>query len=199
MTEMLAALVRAVAQVAAAPVAVSVWLRTPLVGRHRAFQHSTEWLALWPGLPGQYLRRAFLQLVAAGCGPRVVVGTGTTFSSRDVRLDGNAYVGAYCNLGWAHVERDAMLGTGVHVLSGPDTHGIARLDIPIRDQPGTPREVTIGEGAWVGNGAIVMASVGPHAVVAAGAVVTEPIPPYAIAVGVPARVIRDRRTTDQRG
>jgi acetyltransferase-like isoleucine patch superfamily enzyme len=53
--------------------------------------------------------------------------------------------------------------------------------------------VRVGEGAWVGSAAIIMNSVGRHAVVGAGAVVTSPIPDYAVAVGVPARVIRDRR------
>jgi acetyltransferase-like isoleucine patch superfamily enzyme len=66
-------------------------------------------------------------------------------------------------------------------------------DRPIREQPGTRTLVRIGEGAWVGSAAIVMADVGRHAIVGAGAVVTNPIPDYAVAVGVPARVVRDRR------
>jgi acetyltransferase-like isoleucine patch superfamily enzyme len=52
--------------------------------------------------------------------------------------------------------------------------------------------VRIGEGSWVGSGAIVMADIGKHCVIAAGAVVTEAVPDYAIAGGVPARVIRSR-------
>jgi acetyltransferase-like isoleucine patch superfamily enzyme len=52
--------------------------------------------------------------------------------------------------------------------------------------------VRVGQGAWIGNGAIVMADVGRDAIVGAGAVVTTPIPDRAIAVGVPARVIRTR-------
>jgi virginiamycin A acetyltransferase len=66
----------------------------------------------------------------------------------------------------------------------------------MRDQPGSLRPVRIGEGAWIGNGAIVMADVGRHTIVAAGAVVTKPLPDYAIAAGIPARVIRMR---DQAG
>jgi acetyltransferase-like isoleucine patch superfamily enzyme len=52
--------------------------------------------------------------------------------------------------------------------------------------------VTIGEGCWIGSGAVVMADVGPGSIIAAGAVVTKPIPAMVIAGGVPAKVIKAR-------
>lgn len=54
--------------------------------------------------------------------------------------------------------------------------------------------VTIGHDVWIGHGAIVMAGrrIGTGAVVGAGSVVTKDVPDYAIAVGNPARVIRQR-------
>jgi virginiamycin A acetyltransferase len=184
---------RALASLAVLPMVLSVTLRGLVLGRERAFQGSVEWLALWPGLTGQYLRRAFLAATAASCGKDVVVGVGTLFSTPDVELDGNAYIGPQCNLGWVHVERDVMIAAGVQIPSGPHTHGTDLLDVAMRDQPGRPTCVHVREGAWIGNGAIVLAEVGRHAIVAAGAVVTRPVPDYAVAVGVPARVVRDRR------
>jgi acetyltransferase-like isoleucine patch superfamily enzyme len=184
---------RSIAAALILPAVASMWLRSLLVGRDKAFQGSTEWLAQVPGLTGEYLRRAFLGWASAGCGPDAVIGIGTIFSTARVRLDGNAYVGPQCNIGWAHIERDALLASGVHVPSGPDTHGTSRLDIPMREQPGTPRQVRIGEGAWIGNAAVIMADVGRHAIVGAGAVVTKPIPDFAVAAGVPARVLKSRR------
>ena len=187
------ALARLVAAVLVLPVVASVYLRGLVQGRDRAFQATVEWLALLPGLPGQYFRRAFLAATTQGCGPEVVVGVGTLFSTPDVRLDANAYVGPQCNIGWAHIERDVMIAAGVQIPSGPHTHGTARTDVPMRDQPGTPVCVHVREGAWIGNGAIVLAEVGRHAVVAAGAVVTSAVPDFAVVAGVPARVVRDRR------
>jgi virginiamycin A acetyltransferase len=184
---------RGVAAVVTLPAVATMQLRAVFVGIDKAFQGSTEWLAQVPGLTGEYVRRAFLAWTCAGCGPDVVVGAGTVFSTVRVRIDGNAYVGPQCNIGWAHIERDALLASGVHVPSGPDTHGTARLDIPMRDQAGAPRQVRIGEGAWIGNAAVIMADVGRHAIVGAGAVVTKPIPDFAVAAGVPARVLRSRR------
>jgi virginiamycin A acetyltransferase len=186
-------LARGVAALLVLPLVASVALRGLVVGRDRAFQASVEWLAFLPGLVGQYLRRAFMAATTAGCGPEVVIGAGTLFSTSDVRIDANAYVGPQCNIGWAHVERDVMIAAGVQIPSGPNTHGTVRVDIPMRDQPGQPICIHVREGAWIGNGATVLADVGRHAVVAAGAVVTSPVADYAIVAGVPARVLRDRR------
>ncbi|MBP3952700.1 DapH/DapD/GlmU-related protein [Bacillus suaedae] len=58
--------------------------------------------------------------------------------------------------------------------------------------------VTIGHDVWIGHGAIIMPGVeiGTGAVIGAGAVVTKDIPPYTIAVGVPAKPIKERFPVD---
>jgi acetyltransferase-like isoleucine patch superfamily enzyme len=117
---------------------------------------------------------------------------GTLFSQADTEIDENVYVGPHCHLGLVHLERDVLLAAGVHIPSGPETHGTARLDTPIREQPGRPVKVRIGAGAWIGSAAGVMADVGRDTVVAAGAVVTKPLPDRVVAGGVPARVLKHR-------
>jgi len=183
---------RAAAAVAVAPMLLSYYVRARLLGCDRALEGSSQLLAFAPGIPGQYLRRAFLSRVLAACHPTVTIEFGTTFSKAGTRLDENVYVGPGCHLGLVHIERDVLLAPCVHVPSGGHTHGTSDLAIAIRDQPGERRLVRIGAGAWIGTAAVVLADVGRHTVVGAGAVVTRPLPDGVVASGVPARAMRAR-------
>lgn len=191
MKAMLKALVRGVATIAVAPALLSYAIRRLLVGPDRALESSSEALGLIPGLTGQYLRRAFLTRTLAYCGPNAVIGFGTLFSQAGARIDDYAYIGPRCHLGRVHVGAKALLAAGVHVPSGRHTHG-TDLSVPIHDQQGAPTLVRIGEGAWIGSNAVVMADVGRDTIVGAGAVVTRPLPERVIAGGVPAQVIGHR-------
>ncbi len=70
---------------------------------------------------------------------------------------------------------------------------------PILSQPVVYAPVIIGDDVWIGAGCVVLpgVTVGDHAVLGAGAVVTKDVAPWSIAVGVPARVTGDRRSTQQ--
>jgi acetyltransferase-like isoleucine patch superfamily enzyme len=52
--------------------------------------------------------------------------------------------------------------------------------------------VVIGDGAWLGEGCVILkgVKVGQRAVIGANAVVTKDVPSFAIVGGIPARVIR---------
>jgi virginiamycin A acetyltransferase len=182
----------AVATVVVAPALLSFLVRAKMMGRDRAIEGSTQALGLVPGIAGQYLRRAFLARTLASFHRTATVEFGTLFSSAGARLDENVYVGPRCHLGLVHLERDVLVGAGVHIPSGSATHGTDEVSRPIRDQEGTKTLVTVGVGAWIGSAAVVMADVGHDSVVGAGSVVTRPLPALVIAAGVPARVIRER-------
>ena len=180
------------ATVLVAPAVLSYRVRSAVVGRDRALAGSTQLLALAPGIVGQYLRRAFLCRVLARCARSATIEFGTVFSQAGARIDEDAYVGPRCHLGLVHLERDVLIAAGVHIPSGPDTHGIDDLSTPIRLQQGQPRIVRIGAGAWIGSGAVIMADVGQGTVVGAGSIVTRALPDRVIAAGAPARVLRHR-------
>ena len=61
--------------------------------------------------------------------------------------------------------------------------------------PASGFDITLGEGVWVGVGAIILGgvNVGSHSIVAAGAVVTKSFPEHSVVAGIPARRIGDTR------
>ncbi len=60
-----------------------------------------------------------------------------------------------------------------------------------------PLPVTISKGVWIGEKVIIMpgVSIGEKSIIGAGSVVTKDIPPYSIAVGNPARIIKQYNFT----
>jgi acetyltransferase-like isoleucine patch superfamily enzyme len=74
-------------------------------------------------------------------------------------------------------------------------HRFEDLDRPVKDQGLVKTPVRIGADVWVGVRATVLrgARVGEGSVLGAHTVVRGCIPPYSVVVGVPGRVVRDRR------
>lgn len=173
--------------------ALAAYLIARLVlGPVQAFAGWSQASSLLPGLTGEYLRRAFYQLTLARCGQDVCITFGTVISHPTASLGDRAYVGAFCVLGDVTLEQDVLLGSHVSIINGGAQHGTERLDVPVREQPGQWRRITIGRDSWIGDRSVVLANVGRHCIVGAGSVVVAPLDDYAIAVGNPARVLRYR-------
>jgi virginiamycin A acetyltransferase len=181
-----------VAAVVVLPTVLAYWVTSLVAGRHSAFAGWSQTWSLVPGLCGVYLRRAFYQYVLSRCGAGSCLSLGTMFSHPTASVGANVYVGAYCCLGDIALEDDVLIGSHVSIMNGCRQHGIERLDIPVREQPGEWPRITIGRDTWIGDRAVVMANVGQHCVVGAGSVVTRAVPDYAIVVGVPARIVGQR-------
>jgi len=77
------------------------------------------------------------------------------------------------------------------VMSGLN-HSYEDITLPISKQKESTALIIIEDECWIGANAVITAGVtiGKHSVIAAGSVVTKNIPPYSVAVGNPARVIK---------
>jgi acetyltransferase-like isoleucine patch superfamily enzyme len=186
------ALANGVATLLVLPAFLCYLLGKLALGPNQAFPGWSQAFSLLPGLTGVYLRRAFYRLVLPRCAADVCLSFGTVFSHPTAEVGRSVYVGVGCCLGDVTLEDDVLLGSHISIMNGGGQHGIERLDIPIREQPGVWPRITIGRDTWIGDRAVVLADVGRHCVIGAGAVVTKPIPDYAIAVGAPAKVVRYR-------
>jgi acetyltransferase-like isoleucine patch superfamily enzyme len=67
---------------------------------------------------------------------------------------------------------------------------------PIRLQESIPGKIVIEDDCWIGANVTITrdVTIGRGSVIGANSVVTRDIPEYSVAVGVPARVIRNRRS-----
>jgi acetyltransferase-like isoleucine patch superfamily enzyme len=168
-----------------------------MVTRDDAFRYSSESIARIPGLRGVYQRQAFYRRTLNRCGHDVYFGWESVFSMTEAAVGDRAYIGRFCSIGYAEIGDEVMLADHVQILSGGQEHGRSDTNISMHDQDQTYRCVCIGQGAWIGAGAIIMADVGEKAIIGAGAVVTRAIPANCIAVGVPARVIKPNNSGNE--
>lgn len=122
-------------------------------------------------------------IIESGFGGRFFIGNG---SSIHPRCQFNAYVASI------EIGNDVMIAPNCAFY--PYDHGVV-LGKPISAQPLQSKgDIVVGDGAWIGVGAIVLggARIGAGAVVAAGSIVTNDIPDSAIAAGAPAKVVKMR-------
>jgi acetyltransferase-like isoleucine patch superfamily enzyme len=131
-------------------------------------------------------------------GPWVHVGAGTSLRSHEgtLRVGERAIFARHVSVNcYLDIEIGASAMIADYVYISDFDHRFEDHDRPIRLQGIAKSRVRIGRDVWLGTKVTVArgAVVGDHAVVGANAVVTRDIPAYAVAVGVPARVIRDRR------
>lgn len=87
------------------------------------------------------------------------------------------------------IGNNVMLGSSVQLMTP-----IHPLDPKLRLEgweAGAP--ITIGNNVWVGSGAIILpgVTIGDNSVIGAGSVVTKDVPANAVAVGNPARVVKN--------
>jgi acetyltransferase-like isoleucine patch superfamily enzyme len=139
---------------------------------------------IWMGQDVRVLEYCWLDIAFDNSHGRymIMIGEGTTIGMRSTISAAN------------------LVSIGKHVLLAPNvfisdtTHHYEDVNIPIIDQPLTTitDSVIIGDGAWIGTNVVINGNVriGENAVIGANSVVKNDIPAYSVAVGAPARVIK---------
>ena len=99
---------------------------------------------------------------------------------------GSAIVGHY------RIDIGDDVFTGMNVYITDQNHGYEDPDTPIGIQDPQDDPVVIGDGSWIGSGAVVLpgARIGKQCVVAANSVVRGTFPSHSVIAGVPAKVVR---------
>jgi acetyltransferase-like isoleucine patch superfamily enzyme len=159
----------------------------------RSFWGFSQFFSLLPGTVGIYLRKNFYRLTMEHCEKDCAILFGTIFSQTDTEIGKGVYIGPNCNIGTSKIDDYCTIGSNVHIMSGKRQHHFDDINKPIQQQDGVFDKVVIGEDTWIGNCALIMASIGKKCIIGAGAVVLKDVEDYSIVVGNPAEVIRKRK------
>lgn len=134
-----------------------------------------------------------------------------------IHLGNKVAIERYVDIGclentYIHIDEDTFIGPNV-CIEGPgnikigkhcmiaahsgiyaNNHNFADPLQPMKSQGVTCKGIAIEDDCWLGHGVTVLdgVTIGQGSVIGAGAVVNKDIPPFSIAVGVPARVIKNR-------
>jgi virginiamycin A acetyltransferase len=180
-------LARACARILVFPVFILYRLQLWITGSSECISGYSHFFALLPGLPGMYLRREFYRVALRFCSEKSFIGYGTIFSTADAEIHDGVYIGAYCALGAVIISENSMIASRVSIISGLEQH---RRDAAGRLKGNNKERIFIGASCWIGEGAVVAASVGKKCNVAAGAVVLKTLADESAAIGNPARVVK---------
>ena len=133
-------------------------------------------------------------------GSGIFIGAGSWLQTLDgcpgvaLEIGDGTSIAGHCVISAAlcvRIGRRVTIARGVYIAD--HSHAYERVDVAIKDQGiAGVAPVSIGDGAWIGENAVLSAGVrvGAGAVIGANAVVTTDIPPHTVAIGSPARAVR---------
>lgn len=111
----------------------------------------------------------------------------------NIRIGTGTYIGRFTHIVSTRkieIGQNALLSDKVYISD--NLHDYKDISKPIKEQQVIfKNSVSVGDNTWLGeNVCVIGASVGKHCVIGANSVVLSNVPDYSIAVGSPARVIK---------
>ncbi len=119
--------------------------------------------------------------IVRGEGGVIRIGAGTTFNGVGVSMHESGEI---------HIGRDCMFSTDIH-MDVSDMHPI--YDRATAERINRARAIHIADHVWIGRRVVIGkgVTIGEGAVIGGGSMVTGEVPAHCLAVGSPARVVRE--------
>jgi acetyltransferase-like isoleucine patch superfamily enzyme len=153
-----------------------------------------EFLSLIPGPPGIFIRGAFYKQTLKNCHSSLIIMFGSHITKMETEIEPKVIIAGHTTVGLAKIGAETAIGNHVALISGRRQHNFDDPDQGLFAVEESFERINIGNNAFIGDHCTVMADIGERALVGAGSVVVKAIPAYSMAVGNPARVIKDRRS-----
>ena len=138
-------------------------------------------------------RRFWAKRIVLSCGKNVNIERFAEFTP-ELSIGTNSGIGIRSSVyGPVTIGNDVMMGQDVIIYTTRLNDD--RTDIPMNQQGMKEvKPVVIGNDVWIGGRVVILpgVTIGDGCIIGAGAVVSRDIPPYSVAVGVPAKVVRNR-------
>lgn len=132
-------------------------------------------------------------------GDNVMIGRSSVISCKNgnITIGENSNIAMNCFIQSAkevNIGKNVLFAAYCYLIGGGD-HETERIDIPIIAQGQIVKGITIEDNCWIGASVKVLdgVKIGRDSIIGAGGVVTKDIPDYAIAVGVPAKILKNRK------
>jgi acetyltransferase-like isoleucine patch superfamily enzyme len=131
-------------------------------------------------------------------GSGVFIGRNTILNCKngDITLEDNVNMGFNCQIFSAsHVKvgMNALIAAYCYLIGG--THTFSSVEVSPLEQQRQSKGIVLKENIWLGSGVQVLdgVTIGRDCIIGTSAVVNSDIPDYSIAVGIPAKVKRNRK------
>jgi acetyltransferase-like isoleucine patch superfamily enzyme len=150
----------------------------------------------WPGRTGDWMRYRYYRKRLGSCGTRPRIAYNTKIINPAGLFIGDNALGwdtLFDARGGIYIGKDSGVAPGSMLLSAEPI--VDDPDVPIHQQGLRTAPIRIGVDVWVGADCIVTpgVTIGDGAVVAGGSVVVSDVPPFALVTGNPARVVGWRK------
>ncbi len=146
---------------------------------------------VYNALPFFAVKNIFLRMIGIRVGRRTYIHTPVKFFAlRHLTIGGNSTINPRCYL---DARRGISIGNNVNIAHGTKIYTLGH-DVTVSDVPLVGKSVSIEDDAFIFANVMIMpgVTIGEGAVVFPGSVVVKDVPPYTVVGGNPAVVIRER-------